>query len=75
MQTAVHTRESRPAMTLRRKFAAYLALTKPRVIELLLVVTAPTMILAQNGLPDLWLLIATLIVGLLLFRTSTSVAV
>jgi protoheme IX farnesyltransferase len=33
------------------------------VIELLLVVTAPTMILASNGLPDLWLLIATLIGG------------
>jgi protoheme IX farnesyltransferase len=33
------------------------------VIELLLVVTAPTMILAQNGLPNLWLLIATLIGG------------
>ena len=39
-------------MTVRRKLAAYLALTKPRVIELLLVVTAPTMILAQNGLPE-----------------------
>ena len=42
-------------MTVRRKLSAYLALTKPRVIELLLVVTAPTMILAQNGLPNLWL--------------------
>ena len=60
---AVHTRESRPSMTVRRKLAAYLALTKPRVIELLLVVTAPTMILAQNGLPNLWLLVATLIGG------------
>ena len=63
MQAAVHTREARPATTVRRKLSAYLALTKPRVIELLLVVTAPTMILAQNGLPNLWLLVATLIGG------------
>ena len=63
MQAAVHTREARPATTVRRKLSAYLALTKPRVIELLLVVTAPTMILAQNGLPNLLLLVATLIGG------------
>ena len=63
MQAAPIIREARPAMSVRRKVAAYFALTKPRVIELLLVVTAPTMILASNGLPDLWLLIATLIGG------------
>ncbi|WP_026378305.1 heme o synthase [Agromyces italicus] len=63
MQAAVDTRDARPAMTVRRKLAAYLALTKPRVIELLLVVTAPTMILAQQGLPSLWLMLATLIGG------------
>ncbi|MBT2499945.1 heme o synthase [Agromyces sp. ISL-38] len=63
MQAAVDTRGARSATTARRKLAAYLALTKPRVIELLLVVTAPTMILAQQGLPDLWLLLATLIGG------------
>lgn len=45
------------------KIKAYLALTKPRVIELLLITTLPTMILAQNGLPDLWLVLATLIGG------------
>ena len=42
---------------------AYIALTKPRVIELLLVTTAPVMILAQRGIPDLWLVVATLIGG------------
>ncbi|MFM6971161.1 MAG: heme o synthase [Rhodoluna sp.] len=47
------------------KFKAYLALTKPRVIELLLITTVPTMILAKRGLPDLWLVIATLIGGAL----------
>jgi protoheme IX farnesyltransferase len=63
MQASVQTRDARPASTLRRKIGAYVALTKPRVIELLLVVTAPTMILAEQGLPDLWLLLATLIGG------------
>ncbi|MGO4782342.1 heme o synthase [Cryobacterium sp. W22_MBD10_FK3] len=47
----------------RRTFLAYLSLTKPRVVELLLVVTAPTMILATGGIPDLWLVLATLIGG------------
>lgn len=47
----------------RRTVSAYLSLTKPRVVELLLVVTAPTMILATGGLPDLWLVLATLIGG------------
>lgn len=41
----------------------YVALTKPRVVELLLVVTVPAMILAQGGLPNFWLVIATLIGG------------
>ncbi len=45
------------------KAKAYLALTKPRVIELLLITTLPTMILAQRGIPDLWLVLATLIGG------------
>lgn len=47
----------------RRKLRAYFALTKPRVIELLLVVTVPAMILAQQGLPNLWLVLATLLGG------------
>jgi len=42
---------------------AYLALTKPRVIELLLITTVPVMILAQKGLPSFWLVLATLIGG------------
>jgi protoheme IX farnesyltransferase len=41
----------------------YVALTKPRVIELLLVTTVPTMILAERGLPSLWLVVATLVGG------------
>jgi protoheme IX farnesyltransferase len=46
-----------------RKLKAYVALTKPRVIELLLVTTAPVMILAARGIPDLWLVLATLAGG------------
>jgi heme o synthase len=47
------------------KLRAYFALTKPRVIELLLIATIPTMILAQRGIPSLWLMVATLIGGAL----------
>ncbi|WBL18318.1 MULTISPECIES: heme o synthase [Citricoccus] len=47
----------------KRKFAAYVALTKPRVMELLLVTTLPTMIFAQRGFPDVWVMIATMIGG------------
>ncbi len=49
----------------RGRFAAYLALTKPRIIELLLVTTIPTMFLAANGLPRFGLVAATLIGGAL----------
>lgn len=49
----------------RRTLVAYVALTKPRVMELLLVVTVPAMILAQGGFPNLWLVVATLIGGAL----------
>lgn len=48
-----------------RKFKGFLALTKPRVIELLLITTVPAMVLAANGLPDFWLVVATLIGGAL----------
>jgi heme o synthase len=46
-----------------RKAKAYFELTKPRVVELLLVSTVPTMILAQRGIPDLWLVVATVMGG------------
>ena len=42
---------------------ALVALTKPRIIELLLISTLPAMVLAQRGLPDLWLVLATLFGG------------
>ena len=43
----------------------YIALTKPRIIELLLITTVPVMFLAQGGVPSLWLVVATLIGGTL----------
>ncbi|HUX04671.1 MAG TPA: heme o synthase [Acidimicrobiales bacterium] len=43
----------------------YVALTKPRIIELLLVTTIPTMVVAANGIPGLWLIVATLAGGTL----------
>jgi protoheme IX farnesyltransferase len=54
-------REPSPADTVR----AYVALTKPRIIELLLVTTVPTMVLAQGGIPSLWLVVAVMIGGTL----------
>lgn len=44
---------------------AYITLTKPRIIELLLITTVPTMILAQRGWPGIWPIIATVIGGTL----------
>ena len=54
---------TRPRPNIWRKAKAYFELTKPRVIELLLVSTVPTMILAQQGIPDIWLILATVIGG------------
>ena len=55
-----------------RKAKAYFELTKPRVIELLLVSTVPTMILAQRGIPDLWLMFATVVGGALSAGSANS---
>jgi heme o synthase len=45
------------------RLSAYLALTKPRIVELLLVTTLPTMVLAARGLPHAGLIVATLVGG------------
>jgi protoheme IX farnesyltransferase len=50
-------------LPLRSRAAAYVALTKPRIIELLLVTTVPTMVVAEKGLPSLWLIAATVLGG------------
>lgn len=48
-----------------RSVRAYVALTKPRIIELLLVTTVPTMVLAEGGIPSLPLIGAVLVGGTL----------
>ena len=48
---------------LRTRVAGYVALTKPRIIELLLVTTVPTMVVAERGIPPIWLMIATVVGG------------
>jgi protoheme IX farnesyltransferase len=65
MDVAVETRLPNERIGFVRKTRAFFALTKPRVIELLLVTTAPVMILAQNGIPNLWLVLWTLVGGAL----------
>ncbi len=40
-------------------------LTKPRIIELLLITTVPSMILAQGGMPNVWLVLVTVAAGTL----------
>ncbi|WP_017589735.1 heme o synthase [Nocardiopsis ganjiahuensis] len=42
---------------------AYVALSKPRVIELLLITTIPVMFVAAGGVPPLWTAVATLVFG------------
>ena len=49
----------------RSRVSAYVALTKPRIIELLLVTTVPTMVVAAEGLPPARLVVATLVGGAL----------
>ncbi|HZD22729.1 MAG TPA: heme o synthase [Acidimicrobiia bacterium] len=49
----------------RSRVAAYVALTKPRIIELLLITTVPAMVLAAGGWPGTWLIAATLVGGTL----------
>ncbi|HEU5265265.1 MAG TPA: heme o synthase [Jatrophihabitans sp.] len=59
-RAAAHSRRPRPS-----RLASYIALTKPRIIELLLVTTLPSMILAAGGLPDWWVVVATMVGGTL----------
>jgi protoheme IX farnesyltransferase len=54
-----------PLPRARGRVASYVALTKPRIIELLLVTTLPAMILAAGGLPRLWVVVATMVGGTL----------
>jgi heme o synthase len=67
---APHIGSRRPAGTVVR---GLVALTKPRIIELLLVTTVPTMLLAQRGLPPLRLVLVTLIGGTLAAGSANTI--
>nr|WP_296073849.1 heme o synthase [uncultured Actinoplanes sp.] len=64
----VRERAAKAGRTERRRdlisvFRAYLALTKPQIVELLLVTTIPTMMIAARGWPDLRTLVIVLVGG------------
>jgi protoheme IX farnesyltransferase len=52
-------------VTTRDVIAAYVGLTKPRIVELLLVTTLPAMFLAAGGVPSLRIMLVTLVGGYL----------
>ncbi len=60
---SVQAHPQRHAM--KRTVGDYVALTKPRIIELLLVTTVPTMLLAARGLPSAWIVCCALVGGTL----------
>jgi protoheme IX farnesyltransferase len=64
-------RQARPSLL--AVLGGYVALTKPRVIELLLVTTAPAMFLAARGIPDLWLVLGVLVGGALSAGSANAV--
>ncbi len=54
---------TRLARGFRETAFAYLRLTKPRIVGLLVVTTIPAMILADGGMPSGWLILATVTGG------------
>jgi protoheme IX farnesyltransferase len=69
----------KPAPTLKDSIRAYIALTKPRIIELLLVTTVPAMVLATREVPGLewgnwtWLVAWTLVGGTLAAGSANAI--
>ena len=53
-------------VSIMEKIKGFVTLMKLRVVELLLVTTVPTMIVAEEGLPSILLILATLLGGTLL---------
>jgi protoheme IX farnesyltransferase len=71
-QTSSGVRSETRKLGFGRKAAAYVALTKPRVMELLLVTTLPTMIFAQRGFPDILTMLATMVGGAMAAGSSAA---
>jgi protoheme IX farnesyltransferase len=63
-ETAPETEDVKPP-TMGDTIRAYVALTKPRIIVLLLIITVPAMVLAAGTIPSLALIVVTLIGGTL----------
>jgi protoheme IX farnesyltransferase len=69
----------RPVSTRRASIKSYIALTKPRIIELLLVTTVPAMVLATRDVPGIqigswaWLVVWTMIGGTLAAGSANSI--
>jgi protoheme IX farnesyltransferase len=57
------SREPEHTSRVRAVLSTYVALTKPRIVELLLLTTVPSMFLAQGGVPSLWKVLATVVGG------------
>lgn len=53
------------SLTISQRTLGFIALTKPRIIELLLITTVPTMVVAEQGMPSVWLMVATVLGGTL----------
>ena len=66
-------RSRAPSCSPRVVVRGLVALTKPRIIELLLVTTVPTMLLAQHGLPSLRLVLVTLAGGTLAAGSANTI--
>ncbi|MDA8439654.1 MAG: heme o synthase [Propionibacterium sp.] len=66
LPTPDHTEDAVPALSARWAdvVRAYVALTKPRIIELLLVTTVPAMFLAAHAIPSGWLVVVTMVGGM-----------
>ena len=63
-----------PQLTrVRHVAAAYLGLTKPRIIELLLVTTVPAMFLAAGGVPSLKVVLTAMIGGCLAAASANAI--
>ena len=65
--------EPAPRRSARQAAGAYFLLTKPRIIELLLVTTVPAMFIAERGVPPLWLVAATLAGGSLSAASANTI--
>jgi protoheme IX farnesyltransferase len=63
LATTVPTRTLSAARDVRSLLWSYLRLTKPRIVLELVITTVPAMMLAEGGLPSLWLVLATVLGG------------